>query len=107
MAPKASLNGKQPRSLNSIKRKNDDKRVAAHFALQLLVFLRLHFQSMAISDRVVQSIRVANPSRRRGRAGLNCRECQDFFWAAFQAAGVNSATRLLGQSPSLGSTLVR
>jgi len=52
----------------------------------------------------IDSIRVANPSKRHGRAGLNCQGCQDFFCAAFLAAGVNSATRLLGQSPNLGST---
>lgn len=37
-----------------------------------------------------------------GRLG----ECQD-FWAAFQAVGVNSATRLAGQSPNRGSTSLR
>src|SRR5208283_4361395 len=39
---------------------------------------------------------------------VNCGECQDFCGcAAFQAVGVNSATRVMGQSPSLGRTSLR
>ena len=54
------------------------------------------------SERIRVTNRVWTRAVGWGRLG----ECQD-FWAAFQAVGVNSATRLAGQSPNRGSTSLR
>ena len=67
---------------------------------------------IALMEKVTQilfeSIRIANPSMRSwGKAGKLV-GCQDAFaCAAFQTVGVNSAMRLIGHAPSLGSTSLR
>lgn len=57
-------------------------------------------------DAALVGIRVANPCGPAGGRRVDWRGCQACC-AAFQAVGVNSSTRLMGQSPSLGSTSCR
>jgi len=63
-------------------------------------------ESVDCSDEAEDRIRVTNRVWTRAVGWGRLGECQD-FWAAFQAVGVNSATRLAGQSPNRGSTSLR
>ncbi len=58
--------------------------------------------------RVLKRIRVTNPRVAKLGEGDRLVGCQEVFWCAvFQAVGVSSATRVMGQSPSLGNTSLR